>query len=111
LTVTNTEIFEDRCTFHVNAKGDNEYPISPTGNYQTDQNTQKLLVTIIRCFGHPMNSLNSFNLPNPSSRTMTLGFTLPIKEMTTRNLSGGKAQPASKADNLAAICEPIVWKM
>jgi hypothetical protein len=24
---------------------------------------------------------------------------------------GGKARPAHKADNLTAICEPIVWKM
>jgi hypothetical protein len=28
--------------------------------------------------------------------------------MSTRNLPGGKGQPACKADNLTAICEPIV---
>jgi hypothetical protein len=30
-----------------------------------------------------------FNLPNPSSRTMTLGSTQPLREMSTRNLPGG----------------------
>jgi hypothetical protein len=28
--------------------------------------------------------------------------------MSTRNLPGGKWRPARKADNLTAICEPIV---
>jgi hypothetical protein len=31
--------------------------------------------------------------------------------MNTRNLPGGKGRPARKADNLTAICEPIVYKM
>jgi hypothetical protein len=30
------------------------------------------------------------NLPDPSSRTMVLGWTQPLTEMSTRNLSGGK---------------------
>jgi hypothetical protein len=49
-----------------------------------------------------------FNLPNPSSRTMALGSTQPLREMSTRNIPGGKKPPARRADNLAAICEPIV---
>jgi hypothetical protein len=32
-------------------------------------------------------------------------------KMSTRNLLGGKWRPALKADNLTAICEPIVWKI
>jgi hypothetical protein len=44
------------------------------------------------------------NLPNPSGRTMALGSTQPLTEMSTRNLSGGKVRPARRADNLAAIC-------
>jgi hypothetical protein len=48
-----------------------------------------------------------FNLSNPPSRTMTLGSTQPLTEMSTRNLPGGKGRPARKADKLAAICEPI----
>jgi hypothetical protein len=51
------------------------------------------------------------NRPNPSSRAMVLGSTQPLTEMSTRNLPGGKRRPARKADNLTAICEPIVWKM
>jgi hypothetical protein len=38
---------------------------------------------------------------------MALGSTQPLTEMSTRNLSEGKGQPARKAD-LTAICEPIV---
>jgi hypothetical protein len=49
-----------------------------------------------------------FNLPNPSSRIMTLGSTQPVTEMSTRNFPGGKKRPAPRADNLAAIYEPSV---
>jgi hypothetical protein len=49
-----------------------------------------------------------FNLPNPSSRTMALGSTQPLTEMSTRNFPGGKKRPVHKADNLAAIFEPNV---
>jgi hypothetical protein len=52
--------------------------------------------------------VDSFNLPNTSSRTMALGSTQPLTETSTRNLPGGKNRPASRADNLAAICEPNV---
>jgi hypothetical protein len=40
--------------------------------------------------------------------SMTLGSTQPLTEMSTRNLPGGKVRPAREADNLTAICEPIV---
>jgi hypothetical protein len=49
-----------------------------------------------------------FNLPNPSIRTMALGYTQPLTEMSTRNLPGGKKRPAHRADKLAAIYEPNV---
>jgi hypothetical protein len=49
-----------------------------------------------------------FNWPNPSSRTMTQGSTQPLTEMSTRNLPGGKGRLARKANNLIAICDPIV---
>jgi hypothetical protein len=40
-----------------------------------------------------------FNLPNPSSRTMALGSTQPLTEMSTRNLpGGGKGRLTRKAD-------------
>jgi hypothetical protein len=54
------------------------------------------------------NEMDFFNSPNPSSRTMALGSTQPLTEMSTRNLPGGKKRPARRANNLAAICVPIV---
>jgi hypothetical protein len=42
---------------------------------------------------------------------MALGPTQPLTEMSTRNLPGVKERLARKADNLTAICEPIVYKM
>jgi hypothetical protein len=47
------------------------------------------------------------SLPNPSARTMPLG-SQPLTEISTRNILGGKGRPACRADNLTAICEPIV---
>jgi hypothetical protein len=41
-----------------------------------------------------------FNLPNSSSRTMVLGSTQPLTEMSN------SGRPARRADNLAAIYEP-----
>jgi hypothetical protein len=42
---------------------------------------------------------------------MALECTQPLTEMSTRNHPGGKGRPALEADNLTAICEPIVYKM
>jgi hypothetical protein len=40
---------------------------------------------------------------------MTLGYTQQLTEMRTRNIPRVKGgQPAHKADNFTAICEPIV---
>jgi hypothetical protein len=49
-----------------------------------------------------------FNLPNPSIRTMALGSTQPLAEMSIRNLPGGKGRPAHRDDNLTAICQSTV---
>jgi hypothetical protein len=54
------------------------------------------------------NEVDIFNVPNPSSCTMTLGSTQPLTEMSTTNLPGGKMRPARRADNITAICERIV---
>jgi hypothetical protein len=51
----------------------------------------------------PMRSLDVFNLPNPSSRTMALGSTQPLTEMSTRNLSGGKGRSGRKADKVTPV--------
>jgi hypothetical protein len=39
---------------------------------------------------------------------MALGSIQPLTEMSTRNFPMGKGQPAHKADDLTAICEPTV---
>jgi hypothetical protein len=57
---------------------------------------------------NPDEVIGFFNWPNTSSRTMALESTQPLTEMSTRNLPGGKGRPARGADNLTAICEPIV---
>jgi hypothetical protein len=56
----------------------------------------------------PDEVIGFLNSPNPSSRTMTLVSIQPLTEMSTRNLPGGKRWPVHKADNLTAVCEPIV---
>jgi hypothetical protein len=48
-----------------------------------------------------------FNSPNSFRRTMALGSTQVLTEITTWNLTGGKGRPGRKADKLTAICEPI----
>jgi hypothetical protein len=39
---------------------------------------------------------------------MALESTQPLTATSTMNLLGDKGRPARKADNLTAICEPIV---
>jgi hypothetical protein len=39
---------------------------------------------------------------------MALRSAQPLTEMSTGNLLGGKGRPGLKADNLTAICEPII---
>jgi hypothetical protein len=56
----------------------------------------------------PYKVIKFFDWLNPSSRTISLGSTQPLTEMSTRNLPGSKGRPARKADNLTAICEPTV---
>jgi hypothetical protein len=60
----------------------------------------------------PDEAIVLFNWRNPPSRTMALGATQTLTEMSKRNLSwggeGGKVRPMHKADNFTAICEPIV---
>jgi hypothetical protein len=52
--------------------------------------------------------VNFFSLPSLPSRTMALGSTQPRTKMSTMDLPG---RPARRADDLAAICEPNVWKI
>jgi hypothetical protein len=56
----------------------------------------------------PNEDIGFFNCFNPSSRSIALESTQPLTEMSTRNIRGGKGRPAHEADNLTAICYPIV---
>jgi hypothetical protein len=48
-----------------------------------------------------------FDLLNPSSHTMALGFTEPLTEMSSRRYFWGKERPERKTDTLTAIFKPI----
>jgi hypothetical protein len=55
----------------------------------------------------PDEVIGSFNSRNPSSRTMALGSTQRLTEMSTWNIPRDKGRPALKAGNLTAICESL----
>jgi hypothetical protein len=56
----------------------------------------------------PDEVIRFFNLINPSNRSMVLGSTQPLAEMSIKNIDGGKERPARKADNFTVICLPTV---
>jgi hypothetical protein len=52
----------------------------------------------------PDEFIECFYLPNHSNRTMILGFTQPLTQMSTRNLRGeSEDRPARKADILTTL--------
>jgi hypothetical protein len=61
---------------------------------------------ILRCresnVGRPAQSYRN------RGQSLSASNTTPLTEISARNLPGGKWQQARKADNLPAICEPIV---
>jgi hypothetical protein len=69
------------------------------GHYATDRKVPGSI---------PDEVIEFFDLRNPFSRTVALGSTQPLTEMSTRNLPEGKGRPARKANNLTAICESII---
>jgi hypothetical protein len=60
----------------------------------------------------PVKSLNSFNLPNASGRTIALRFTQPLTAISIRRYLEGarevKAVSARKADSLTDIYDPTL---
>ena len=53
-----------------------------------------------------------FHWHNPCGRTMTLGLTQPLTEMSTRNISWGvKAADALRADNLTTFMCRLSWNL
>ena len=61
----------------------------------------------------PDGVIGIFHVPNPSDRTMALGSTQPLTEMSTRRISYGLMLPVFKADNLTnslCLCHEI-WNL
>jgi hypothetical protein len=56
--------------------------------------------------GSSPDEVDSLNCPNSSGRTMALGSTQPLTEMSTRNLPGCKGRPFSS--NIGIILYHIV---
>ena len=52
-----------------------------------------------------------FHWHNPSGRTMVLGSTQPLTEMSTRNVSWGQRRPVRRADNLNTFMCPLPWNL
>jgi hypothetical protein len=57
----------------------------------------------------PDEVIGFFNLPNPSSRNMTLGLTHPVTESSTTNLPGDKVRLARKANNSLSSVRKLSW--
>jgi hypothetical protein len=58
-------------------------------NYWNKRTWLRHYATSWKVAGSSPDEVDLFNLPNPSSRTMALGTTQPLIEMSTRNLPGG----------------------
>jgi hypothetical protein len=90
-------------------------PYAPAAIYPQENSWYSfLLEVIVRLEGlgqvkNPNDLIGNRTRDLPASRrTMALGSTQPLTEMSTRNIPGGKGRPARGADNLTTICEPIV---
>jgi hypothetical protein len=60
----------------------------------------------------PDGVIGFFHWLNPSDRTIALGSTQPLTEMSTRSISWGQRWPVCKADNLTTIlcrCH-VIWE-
>jgi hypothetical protein len=48
---------------------------------------------------------------NPSGRTMALGLTQPLTDMSTRNISWGQSRPVLTADNFTIFMYRLSWNL
>jgi len=55
----------------------------------------------------PAGVIGIFHSHNPSNRTMALGSTQPLKEMSARSISWGLRRPVRKDDNLPPSCAVV----
>ena len=70
------------------------------------------LVDALRCKSEgsiPDGVIGIFHWHNPSGRTMALGLTQPLTEMSTRNVSWGQRRPVPGADNLTTFMCRLSW--
>jgi hypothetical protein len=58
----------------------------------------------------PIRSMDIFNLPTHSSRTMALGSTPSLTQENTRNLLECKERPERKRDEVAGVGENIAMR-
>ena len=59
----------------------------------------------------PDGDIGIFHWHNPSSRTMVLGLTQPLTEISTRNISWGQRRPVRRADNLTTFVCRLSWNV
>ena len=59
----------------------------------------------------PDGVIGIFHWHNPSGRTMALGSTQPLTEMSTRNISWGSMRPVQRADKLTTLMCRLSWNM
>ena len=59
----------------------------------------------------PDGVIGFFHWHNPPGRTMTLGSTQPLTEMSTRNVSWGWRWPVRRADNLTTFMCRLSWNL
>jgi hypothetical protein len=61
--------------------------------------------------GRGFYSRGTFHWHNPSGRTMTLGSTQPLTEMSTRNISWGQRQQVRRANKLTTFMCRLSWNL
>jgi len=73
---------------------------------------QMVEATSRKVAGSIPNGVNGiFYWHNPSGRTMALGSTQPLTEMSTRNIFKGERRPVRKADNLTTFMCQLSWNL
>ena len=59
----------------------------------------------------PDGVIGIFYWHNPTGRTLALGLTQPLTEMSTRNISWWWRRPVRRADNLTTFMCPLSWDL
>jgi len=59
----------------------------------------------------PDGVIGIFHWHNPSGRTMALGLTQPLTQMSSRNISWGLRRPVRRVDNLTTFMCRLSWNL